>query len=309
MYKRFIIFSVNQQYQDLDACLQRLGKPGNPHPPSVRLNNLLLVQLGFLIEQKQNNNQDIEKLFHKLFPNNEYHLGSVKSLTTIAHKNFQKLKQNKKKSLEDIQLFLDTDREVDIVYLGPYSQQAGVTKYSVINNVVKPISCKFISNGLIAELLNVKTVSEKTIFNIVNTICNGQFLDCNKEEINYILKFTKRKKSFLAKVEKLKKSGILSQKCQDFLSSKFPVGPPSNLPADGPSSDGVQPSPSPVDAPCSGGVQPSPSPVDAPCSGGVQPYPSPVDAPDSGGILCFARRLADGLRETHRQKDDVIIER
>ena len=97
MYKRFIIFSVNQQYQDLDACLQRLGKPGNPHPPSVRLNNLLLVQLGFLIEQKQNNNQDIEKLFHKLFPNNEYHLGSVRSLTTIAHKNFQKLKQNKKK--------------------------------------------------------------------------------------------------------------------------------------------------------------------------------------------------------------------
>ena len=118
---------------------------------------------------------DIEKLFHKLFPNNEYHLVSVRTIITTAHKNFQKLKQNKKKSLEDIKLFLDTDREVDVVYLGPNSKQAGVTKYSVINNVVKPISCEFISNGLIAELLNVKTVSEKTIFNIVNRLCNGQF--------------------------------------------------------------------------------------------------------------------------------------
>ena len=59
-------FSVNQQFQDLTACLERLGKPGNPHPPSVQLNNSLLIQLGFLREQKEKSDQDIEKTLNVL---------------------------------------------------------------------------------------------------------------------------------------------------------------------------------------------------------------------------------------------------
>ena len=110
-----------------------------PKPPAVVFNNRLLLQLSALKEEKGRTWAEIQQLFVRPFPDEDF--PPAVPLIRSAVQQFSRTTHNQ-------QHFLQYDR--DVCYVGPFTKEAGVTRSALTKENLH--TCVSLTNGLVSEL-------------------------------------------------------------------------------------------------------------------------------------------------------------
>ena len=249
----------------------KVGKP--PKPPAVVFNNRLLLQLSALKEEKGRTWAEIQQLFVRLFPDEDF--PPAVPLIRSAVQQFSRTKDN--------QHFLQYDR--DIYYVGSFTKEAGVTQSALTRDNLR--TCVSLTNGLMSELAHFAAkqgFKSDVLFKWIFQLSGGAFLSMSSASMDTTVSKTKLQTQALRRRQS--KTGG-----QDALNSFLRAPFSSTF---GPSSSGQSPASQPS------GLQPASQPS------GLQPaslqaynQPASLQAHNQPASLQAHNQLASLLASRH----------